>query len=97
MAGALGKVGWKLIGYGFAVPTGIVIRKALDKVWMASRKSPPPKNPAAPGTDWLEALTWAAASGVAIALGRLIASRGAAGTYRALTGKLPPGLESGGP
>ena len=56
-----------------------------------------PKNPAAPGTNWIEALTWAAASGIAIAIGRMVAARGAAGFYKKLTGKLPPGLESEGP
>ncbi|MBA3524590.1 MAG: DUF4235 domain-containing protein [Geodermatophilaceae bacterium] len=97
MAQALGKIGWKIIGYGFAIPTGIFVRKALTKTWMKQRGTPPPSNPEAPGTQWREALVWAGVSGVLVALGRLIASAGAAKAYKTLTGKLPPGLESAGP
>lgn len=92
-----GSLFWKLLGFGFAIPAGIAVRKLLDKVWTRSRGDAPPKNPAAPGTDWIEALAWAAASGIAVAFGRLLAARGAASTYKKLTGKLPPGLETGGP
>ena len=88
---------WKLLGFAFAIPAGFAVRKVLDKVWMGARGDAPPKNPAAPGTNWVEALAWAAASGIAIAIGRMVAARGAAGVYKKLTGKLPPGLESGGP
>ena len=97
MAGALGKVGWKVIGYGFSIPTGILVRKAIQGSWTSIVGTDPPKNPEAPGTQWKEAIAWAAASGVAITVGRMIASAGAAKTYKTLTGKLPPGLESGGP
>ncbi|MCV2489554.1 DUF4235 domain-containing protein [Geodermatophilus sp. YIM 151500] len=88
---------WKLLGTGFALPAGIAVRKLTDSAWFAARGYPPPKNPAAPGTGWGEALAWAAVSGVAAAAARMAAARGAAATYKGLTGKLPPGLESGGP
>lgn len=88
---------WKLLGLGFAIPAGIAARKALDAGWERARGSTPPKNPAAPGTDWLEALAWATVSGLIIAFARLVAARGAAATYKSLTGKLPPGLEDDGP
>lgn len=94
---AKGSLFWKLLGFGFAIPAGIAVRKMLDSAWMSIRGTPPPKNPAAPGTKWSEAVTWAAASGIGIAIGRLFAARGAAGAYKKLTGKLPPGLETGGP
>ncbi|MGI8626193.1 MAG: DUF4235 domain-containing protein [Geodermatophilaceae bacterium] len=92
-----GSLFWKLLGYAFAIPTGFAVRRLIDRTWMSVRGVAPPKNPAAPGTKWSEALAWAAASGIAIAFGRLVAARGAAGAYQKLTGKLPPGLESGGP
>jgi len=75
------------------VPTGIAMRKALDAAWRAARHDDPPRNPAAPGTAWAEALAWAAVSGIAVAAARLIATRGAAATWKTLTGQLPPGLE----
>ncbi|MBA3338322.1 MAG: DUF4235 domain-containing protein [Geodermatophilaceae bacterium] len=92
-----GSLFWKLLGFAFAIPAGIAVRKVLDRAWTSARGDEPPKNPAAPGTNWMEALAWAAASGIAIAFGRLVAARGAAATYKKLTGKLPPGLESEGP
>ncbi|CAN5133520.1 hypothetical protein BH20ACT5_BH20ACT5_23080 [soil metagenome] len=97
MAGAAGKIAWKVLGYGFAIPTGIAVRKAMDAGWKFALGSVPPKNPAAAGTTWKDALGWAAASGMGIAAGRLVAARGAAGAYRTLTGHLPPGLEESGP
>lgn len=97
MAQALGKVGWKILGYGFAIPTGIVVRKVITKAWSSTLGTPPPSNPEAPGTQWREAIAWAAASGIAVAVARMIAADGAARAYRTLTGHLPPGLEESGP
>ena len=88
---------WKLLGTGTAVPAGIAVRKLSDAAWYAVRGTSPPKNPAAPGVGWGEALAWAAVSGAAGAGARMLAAAGAAATYKSLTGKLPPGLESGGP
>lgn len=96
MAGAAGKIGWKIVALAFAVPTGIAMRKALDAAWRAAKHDDPPRNPAAPGTAWTEALAWAAVSGVAVAAARLIAARGAAATWKSLTGSLPPGIEEAG-
>lgn len=93
MAKVVAKVGWKVTGLMFAIPAGIAARKAMDVAWRKTRKSDPPANPAAPGTTWTEALLWAAASGVAFAVFRMVAARGAAATWRSLTGGLPPGLE----
>jgi Protein of unknown function (DUF4235) len=93
VSGAVGKIGWRMVAFAFAVPTGIAVRKALDASWRAARHSDPPRNPAAPGTAWAEALAWAAVSGIAVAAGRLIATRGATAAWKTLTGKLPPGVE----
>jgi hypothetical protein len=86
---------WKLLSAGFAVPAGIAVRKLTDAAWYGVRGTTPPKNPAAPGVGWGEALAWAAVSGVAVAAGRLVAARGAAASYEKLTGKLPPGINQG--
>ena len=93
MAGTAGKIGWKILALGFVVPTGIAVRKAIETGWRKTKHDDPPKNPAAPGTEWSEALIWAALSGIAVATGRLVAARGAAATWKSLTGKLPPGVE----
>ena len=93
MAGAAGKLGWKIVAAAFAVPTGIAVRKAIESGWRKTKHDDPPKNPAAPGTEWSEALMWAAVTGIAVATARLVAARGAAATWKSLTGKLPPGVE----
>ena len=93
MAEAAGKIGWKIVAAAFAVPMGIAVRKAMETGWRKAKHDDPPKNPAAPGTAWSEALIWAAASGLAVAAARLLAARGAAATWKSLTGKLPPGVE----
>ncbi|HEY6743473.1 MAG TPA: DUF4235 domain-containing protein [Lapillicoccus sp.] len=93
MAGAAGKIGWKIVAAAFVIPTGIAVRKAIETGWRKTKDDDPPKNPAAPGTEWSEALMWAAVSGVAVAAARLVAARGAAATWKSLTGKLPPGVE----
>jgi hypothetical protein len=88
---------WKLLGTGMAAGTGIAVRKLSDAAWYAARGTHPPKNPAAPGVGWGEALAWAAVSGVAVAAGRLAAARGAASVYQQFTGKLPPGVNAESP
>ena len=90
-------VGSQLIG----IVTGVVTRKismvVLDKVWRKTKKTEPPADPASPGTPWVEALTWAAASGMAVGVGRLVATKGAATAKTKLTGKVPEGMEGPGP
>jgi len=85
---------YKLLGPAMAVPTGIVVKKAADAAWLKVRGYPPPKNPADPGVSWPDALAWAAASGVLVAAGRLVAARGAAAVYQKVTGNLPPGVNT---
>ena len=89
-------VGSKLVGIG----TGVVVRKVTDKAlssaWKKTKHAEPPADPASPGTPWAEALSWAAASGVAMAVARLLATRGTATAKMKITGKAPAGLEGPG-
>jgi len=89
-------LGSKVVGIG----TGIVARKVSDKAltaaWRKTKNSEPPADPAAPGTPWADALSWAAASGVAMAVARLLATRGTATAKMKVTGQAPEGLEGPG-
>jgi hypothetical protein len=85
---------WKVVGGVSGVAAGAATRLALRKGWRSVKGSGPPANPAAPGTAWSEALGWAAASGVAMAVARLVAQRGAAGAWKARTGRYPEALET---
>lgn len=97
MAGAVGKVGWKVLGVSSGLVAVRVSRKALESAWRRTHQgADPPRNPAAPGTTWPEALGWAVASGVVVASARLLANRGAAKAWQKSTGALPPGLEKVG-
>ena len=93
---AAGKIVYKVVGIGAGVLSAKVARSALDKGWAKTKGGEPPRNPAVPGTTWSEALTWAVASGVAVAVARLVATKGVASTWVKATGQLPPGVEDVG-
>jgi hypothetical protein len=86
-------LGWRLLGGLSAVLAGIAARKALATGWQKTTGHNPPANPAAPGTAWREAVPFAIASGAAMGLARMLATRKAAGYYRKSTGHLPGGME----
>jgi hypothetical protein len=88
-----GKLGYKILaGLGAAVGT-TVARKALEGGWKTATGKKPPENPEHPDVKWGEAATWAAASAAVIALGKLLAQRRVAATWRRASGELPPGME----
>jgi hypothetical protein len=89
----LSKLGWKIVGGAAAAAAGAAAGKAATIVYKKVRKADPPANPAHPDATWLEALTWAAVSGVATAAGRLAAERLAARGWVRAVGSLPPGME----
>jgi len=84
---------WKLVGVGAGLGAGLIARKGMERVWLVVRGEEPPSNPASSTTNWTEALIWAAASGVALAVTRLVAQRGAAEAWRAFTGSYRENLE----
>jgi hypothetical protein len=88
---------WKVVGVLSGAAAGAATRGLLHAGWRRTKGAEPPANPASPSTSWPEALTWAVASGVAMAVTRLVAQRGAAEAWRASTGSYPAGLESVSP
>lgn len=93
MANAARKVTWKIVGTGAGLGAAVVTKKAITAAWRGAKRADPPANPAAAGTTWPEALTWAASTGVALGVARVVAQRGAAAGWQKATGELPPGLE----
>lgn len=83
----------KLIGIATGVAVRKVSEKLLDVVWKKTKHSDPPADPASPGTPWVEALSWAAASGVAVGVSRLVTTKGIATAKTKLTGEPPKGME----
>ena len=86
-------LGSKLVGIGTGIAVRKVSQKVLTKVWQRTKHTDPPADPNAPGVPWPEALSYAVASGVAIGVARLIATKGAASAKVKLTGKPPKGME----
>lgn len=70
-----------------AIGAGIVTRSVLKRMWTSATGEEPPNNPADPSVGWSQALTWAAAAGVAVGVGRVVGRRLAAGAYEKASGK----------
>jgi hypothetical protein len=84
---------FQVVGGLTGIAAGFAVRKLVRSVWTAGTGKEPPANPAAPGTTWTEALTWALVSGALIAVGRMVAQRGAAEAWKSRVGSYPPGLD----
>ncbi len=82
-------LGWKAISYGAGALAGLVTQRVLETAWKRSRHVSPPV-PADRGSSWIEALSWAIATGVGMGVTRLLAVRTAAVVWEAATHELPP-------
>jgi hypothetical protein len=69
------------------------VKKGLNTSWRAATGKNPPANPADPDVSLGEAVMWAAVSGTAIGIARMLATRRAANYYAKSTGHLPPQLQ----
>ncbi len=87
---------WNAAATGAGFAAAWATRRTLVSVWRQRRDSEPPANPEVPSTGWGEAAAWAAFTGMAVGMARLLARRGAAAGWRRAAGDRPPGLEEGG-
>ncbi len=92
MANPALSLGWKVVGKGSAVLSGVLANKALGGVWQYVQGTEPPSNPEDPETTWAEALAWAIVSGAAIGVTRLVITRVVTKKWADVTGSLPPGV-----
>jgi uncharacterized protein DUF4235 len=90
---ASGSKAYTLLGLAATVAATMAARKAMTAAWKVSTGKQPPSNPEHPDVSMAEAASWAVASGVAVGLARMLASRKAAEYYRRSTGHLPANLE----
>jgi hypothetical protein len=86
---------WTTMSLVAGLGAAAVTRKLLDRSWKAAAGKNPPENPADPDVSFGEAVLWAAITGAAVALARMLAQRRAASYYTRSTGHLPPGLRKG--
>ena len=84
---------WTVLSLVAALLGASLAKKFLTTSWRAATGKQPPANPADPDVDVWEAVLWAAASGTAVGIARMLAQRRAARYYARSTGKLPPSLQ----
>ncbi len=90
MAGAVGRFAFKLVAAAVAIPIGRLVTKSTAKLWLTVRPENPTVNPKDPGASWPDALTWAALTGIGVAVAQLLTTKGADAIWRALTGRPSP-------
>jgi hypothetical protein len=92
----MAEVTWKIVAGAAGAGAGWLTRTALKAAWRTARGEEPPENPASPATSWFDAVMWAVGSGVALAVVRLVAQRGAAEAWRSTTGAYPSDVVASG-
>jgi Protein of unknown function (DUF4235) len=83
---------WTVFSLVSALGAAAIAKQVIDRSWAIATGKKPPENPADPDVHIWEAVMWAALSGTAIGIARMIAQRRAASYYERTTGHLPPDL-----
>jgi hypothetical protein len=84
------KYGWKAITIALGALVGLATQRLIEMPWKLVRGSTPPKVLADRRSPWLDAVSWAVASGVGVGVARLVAIRAAAGVWEAAVHEPPP-------
>lgn len=86
----MGPVAWRILSTGAAVLAATLAHKVVTKGWEVVTGRPAPGDPTDPSeTNWKEALIFAAATGIALSVARVAATRKAAEYYEQSAGHLP--------
>jgi len=72
----------KIYSSAGAVVAGVIARKVIEKTWTKATGKTPPDDPHSPTVPLVEAIGWSLASGSAVAIARLLATRKAAGAWQ---------------
>jgi hypothetical protein len=81
---------WKLVAGGTATLAGIAVQQILRAGWKAYKQEEPPVVQPDHQIVWKDALIWTIATGAAVGVAQLVASRGAVEGWKRLTGETPP-------
>jgi hypothetical protein len=84
---------WKVVSAISGMLSALIAKKLIRSVYRAVRKDDPASafDPTAERFSWPNALLWAIASGVGLAIAKVVGDRLAAIGWKAATGALPPG------
>jgi Protein of unknown function (DUF4235) len=85
---------WKLVSTITGLLGGLLARKFIRASYRAVRKDTGPVtpfDPTKPGFSWPDAVLWAAAAGIGLAIAKMMSARLTAIGWKAVTGAPPPG------
>ena len=85
---------WKLVSTITGMQGGLLARKLIRATYQAIRKDTAPStpfDPTNPRFSLRDALLWAAAAGIGLAIAKMMSARLTAIGWKAVTGTLPPG------
>jgi hypothetical protein len=89
MANIGAKIGMKVLTIAVGIPVGLATRKLVEKVWIAAGPDRP-RQAADDGVQWADAISWAALTGVSMAVADLLTRKGAEEIYHTVLGSKPP-------
>ncbi len=85
---------WQLVSTITGMLGGLLARKLIRATYQAVRKDTDPAtpfDPTNPRFSWPDAMLWAAAAGIGLAIAKMMSARLTAIGWKAVTGTLPPG------
>jgi hypothetical protein len=89
MANIGAKIGMKVLTIAVGIPVGIATRKAVERLWIAVGPDRPHRA-SDEGGQWADAISWAALTGISMALADLLTRKGAEEIYHTVVGERPP-------
>jgi hypothetical protein len=90
----MGALVWRVMGTGSAILAGIVANKIVTQIWKKAGRDAV-VDPRDPRTPWIDAVAFAALTGLAVGAARTITTRKAAEYYQKSAGHLPKAMEHG--
>ncbi|QGN58725.1 DUF4235 domain-containing protein [Nostocoides sp. HKS02] len=90
----MGALVWRVMGTGSAVLAGIIANKVVTQIWKKAGRDAV-VDPRDPRTPWLDAVLFAALTGLAVGAARTITTRKAAEYYQKSAGHLPKAMQQG--
>jgi hypothetical protein len=89
MANIGAKIGMKVLTIAVGIPVGMATRKLVEKAWIAAGPDRP-RRASDDGVQWADAISWAALTGVSMAVADLLTRKGAEEIYHTVLGSKPP-------
>ena len=83
---------WQGVAVLSAAAAAMATRQLMTVTWRAVRHEDPPVHPSTRGVQLSDAVIWATATAVGMAVSRVVAERAAASGWRSVTGSPPPDL-----